>query len=316
MSEPYFSVIINNYNYARFLPAAINSVLRQSFTDYELIVVDDCSTDHSRDVILSYGGKVKPVFLETNGGQAAAFNAGVKASRGKLISFLDSDDVFYPDKLLRVYQTSLEKPDALLIYHQCYNMNVMGEVRPGLHPIRLWDGNLRDRIYRHAESITAQTSLLTFRREFIDKIFPVSQYLNPQAADATIQYLAGLLGEIACIKEPLTLYRMHERSIYSSMDFDDLDNIRGLMRRNEKEYYYINLVLTKLGVKKPFDIMKFRYYLGNICIFNQISRWKFLRGILFNPNFNSWKEKLGYINYILKKRQDYLRSKQCGQQHL
>ncbi len=306
---PYFSVIITNYNYARFLPQAINSVLRQSFTDFELIVVDDCSTDHSRDVILSYGDKIKPVFLERNGGQGAAFNAGVKVSKGKFISFLDADDTFTPDKLLRIHEVSLQKPNATMIYNLCYNTDVMGEPMPGLHPQRIWEGDLSAKLYSYSESITAQTSLLTFNSEFIHKVFPICQYFNRQAADASIQYLACLLGEIVCVREPLTLYRIHGSNIYNGMDFTKLETIRTFIRRNEKEYYYVNSVLARLGETRRLDIMKYRYYLGNLCIFNMISRWRFVRGILFNPNFKSWQDKKGFINYIFRKRQEYLRSK-------
>lgn len=311
MNNPCFSVIISNYNYARFLPQAINSVLTQSFDDYELIVVDDCSTDHSRDVILSYGDKIKPVFLDKNGGQGAAFNAGVAASTGRLISFLDADDVFHRDKLLRVYQTASKKPNAIMIYHQCYNTNVMGEIISGIHPTRMLEGNLSGRIYQYGEAITPQTSLLTFRSDFIQKIFPICPYFNRQAGDASIMFLACLAGEIACIREVLAYYRLHGNNVFSSSNLNKVETIRRFMRRNEKEYYYMNSVLPRLGINKPIDIMKYRFHLGNLLIFDQISKWKFLARILPNPNFNSWKDKTGYIKYIFRKRQEYLRSRIC-----
>jgi len=315
MSRPYFSVIINNYNYARFLPDAINSVLKQSFTDYEIIVVDDCSTDNSRDVILSYGDKIRPVFLERNGGQGSACNAGVEASKGELISFLDADDVFYKDKLMRVYEAAQKKPNAILIYHQCYNTNIIGEILSGPHPTRLWQGDLRKKIYRHAESMLPQTSLLTFRSDFLHKIFPMSQFFTREAADALIQYLAALSGEVACIPEPLVLYRIHGNNAYSANDFNNLEMIHKFMRRNEKEYYYINSMLPKLGVNKRLDAVKFRYYRGNLFIFNYIGWWKFLPNILLNPNFNNWNEKLGFIKYTVRKRREYLRGKKCNEHH-
>src|SRR5713226_5859186 len=85
------SIIVNNYNYGRFLKDAIDSALHQSYPGVEVIVVDDGSTDHSREIIASYGDRIIPV-LKENGGQASAFNAGFSQSRGKVIFFLDSDD--------------------------------------------------------------------------------------------------------------------------------------------------------------------------------------------------------------------------------
>ncbi len=74
-SKPLVSILINNYNYGRFLSKAIDSALNQEYQNIEVIVVDDGSTDDSRKIIESYGERIKPV-LKENGGQASAFNAG------------------------------------------------------------------------------------------------------------------------------------------------------------------------------------------------------------------------------------------------
>src|SRR6516165_1862808 len=91
------TIIINNYNYGRFLAAAIESALNQTYVNTEIVVVDDGSTDDSRQVIVGYGDRVRPV-LKANGGQASAFNAGFAASTGDVICMLDADDLFYPNK--------------------------------------------------------------------------------------------------------------------------------------------------------------------------------------------------------------------------
>src|SRR5437764_4532232 len=89
------SIIISSYNYARFLGAAIDSALAQTYPHCEVIVVDDGSTDESRDILASYGTRIVPVFKE-NGGQASSMNAGVRASKGDVLIFLDSDDLLFP----------------------------------------------------------------------------------------------------------------------------------------------------------------------------------------------------------------------------
>src|SRR5687768_1880208 len=92
------SVLINNYNYGRYLRQCIDSALSQDWRDFEVIVVDDGSTDMSREIIASYAGSIIPVF-KTNGGQASCFNAGFAEATGDIIFMLDADDAFLPGKL-------------------------------------------------------------------------------------------------------------------------------------------------------------------------------------------------------------------------
>src|SRR5215472_15286712 len=98
LSRPLVSIIINNYNYGRFLDSAIESAVAQDYSPKEIVVVDDGSTDNSRDVIGTYGERVSAIFQQ-NSGQATAFNAGVKTSRGQILCFLDSDDWFGAGKI-------------------------------------------------------------------------------------------------------------------------------------------------------------------------------------------------------------------------
>ena len=93
--NPKVSILINNYNYGRFLAEAIDSALAQTYKNLEVIVVDDGSTDNSREIIASYSDRIVPV-LKENGGQASAFNAGFERARSDWIAFLDSDDIFFP----------------------------------------------------------------------------------------------------------------------------------------------------------------------------------------------------------------------------
>ena len=104
MSEPRSaSIIISSYNYGRFLSEAIESALSQTYAPTEVIVVDDGSTDHSRDIIASYGDRITPL-LKENGGQASAFNSGFRVSRGEVIFFLDSDDLLLPTVVERALE--------------------------------------------------------------------------------------------------------------------------------------------------------------------------------------------------------------------
>ena len=102
MNAPRASIVITNYNYGRFIARCIDSAPAQSYPDTEVVVVDDASRDHSREIIQSYGKRVVPVLQERNGGQGAAFNAGFRACQGDVVLFLDADDWLYPDAAARV----------------------------------------------------------------------------------------------------------------------------------------------------------------------------------------------------------------------
>lgn len=96
--KPLVSVIIPNYNYANYLREAIDSVLTQTYSNIEIIVVDDGSEDDSRKVLEAYGDRITPIFQE-NSGVSAARNNGVKHSKGEYVAFLDADDIWLPKKI-------------------------------------------------------------------------------------------------------------------------------------------------------------------------------------------------------------------------
>lgn len=98
MTQPLISVIIPAHNYARYLPAAIDSVLAQDYTNIELIVIDDGSTDDTPEVLTTLAGRIRSL-RQPNGGIASARNTGYRLAHGDFIAFLDADDLFTPGRL-------------------------------------------------------------------------------------------------------------------------------------------------------------------------------------------------------------------------
>lgn len=109
------SVIIPTYNRANFLKEAIDSVLSQTFNNFELIVVDDGSTDNTRDIIAKYSPKIKYIY-QPNAGVSAARNRGISATKCRYISFLDSDDLWKPSKLECQVDFMENNADSLISY--------------------------------------------------------------------------------------------------------------------------------------------------------------------------------------------------------
>lgn len=107
---PKVSVIIPTYNRAIYVTKAIDSVLAQSYRDYEIIVVDDGSTDNTKDALEPYMNRIKYIYQQ-NTGVSAARNTGIEASQGKWIAFLDSDDEWLPEKLSIQMKDISENPE-------------------------------------------------------------------------------------------------------------------------------------------------------------------------------------------------------------
>jgi glycosyltransferase involved in cell wall biosynthesis len=96
MQFPLVSIVINNFNYGRFLVRAIESALAQTYENVEVIVVDDGSTDESRGILEGFRDRAS-IILKENSGQAGAFNVGIKAAQGLFTLLLDSDDYLLPE---------------------------------------------------------------------------------------------------------------------------------------------------------------------------------------------------------------------------
>jgi teichuronic acid biosynthesis glycosyltransferase TuaG len=96
------SIITPSYNSSKFIKDCVNSVFSQTYKNWEMIIVDDCSEDNSKEIISELSTKdkrIKPIFLEKNVGAAEARNTAIRQSKGKYVAFLDSDDLWNPKKL-------------------------------------------------------------------------------------------------------------------------------------------------------------------------------------------------------------------------
>ncbi|MGD9335327.1 MAG: glycosyltransferase [Desulfobacterales bacterium] len=109
--KPLISVIIPTYNRGWIIKEAIDSVMAQNYRDFELIIVDDGSTDNTSDILNSYHGDIL-VFRQENRGVSAARNRGIVEASGRFIAFLDSDDLWLPQKLFRQVEFFNKNPDA------------------------------------------------------------------------------------------------------------------------------------------------------------------------------------------------------------
>jgi glycosyltransferase involved in cell wall biosynthesis len=217
-ARPLVSVIINNYNYARFLREAIDSALSQAYCPIEVIVVDDGSSDHSRELIMTYERAVTPVFKE-NSGQASAFNAGIAASHGDILCFLDSDDYFYAGKVATIVEIAISSNVArpLMIHHRLRISREAG--KPGQEEFlgKTHDNplNLADyaRKYKFMYYAAGATTGISITRGLAHLLFPLPENIRVSADDFLV-YGASLVGELHFSGEVLGAYRVHGGNLW------------------------------------------------------------------------------------------------------
>ncbi|MGB3514309.1 MAG: glycosyltransferase [Microcoleaceae cyanobacterium] len=135
---PRVTIIIATYNNAHYILEAIASIFHQTYTSYEIIIIDDGSTDNTRQVLAPYLDKIRYVYQE-NKGVSHARNLGLEMARGEFISFLDADDFFLPDKLAKQVACFDARPSLGIVHSGWRLVNEKGEK---ISDIELWHGSL------------------------------------------------------------------------------------------------------------------------------------------------------------------------------
>nr|WP_288665089.1 glycosyltransferase [uncultured Dorea sp.] len=164
MENELVSIVMVNYNQEKFLKKAIDSVLIQTYKNWELIIVDDGSTDRSVDIIKEYeDDRIKPIFLQENSHICIATNTGFAAVNGKYIARLDSDDIWEKEKLEKQMDFLQQNPDAKVCFTQIELIDENGE-------------NIND---REPELLSLYNSRQKSREEWIKFFFFVGNSLLP-----------------------------------------------------------------------------------------------------------------------------------------
>ena len=204
------TIIIDNYNYARFLKDSIESALAQTYRNVEVIVVDDGSTDNSRDILQDYEGRVTAI-LKENGGQGSAFNRGFAASHGDVILFLDSDDILLPQAMEKAMpffdDASVVKVHWPLLLAD-KDGNTSGKLFPGP---TLPDGNFCDTVFSLGPThlLSAPGCGNAWSRWYLSRVMPLDEDVFANGCDTYLFELAPAYGVIRALEEPETLYRQH-----------------------------------------------------------------------------------------------------------
>ena len=202
MRAPKVSVVVPAYNSADYTVETVDSILAQTYGDFELIVVDDGSTDHTREAMEAYGDRIQYIYKE-NGGACSARNFGIAMSRGEYVACLDCDDLWLPEKLGRSVAALDEHLDWALVFTPCLLIDAEGGViglsnyRPDLSRAFF---ELLKRNYIVAATVVMRRTHLGPAGPFDENIF------IPADWDLWLRLVRE--HPIGCIEMPLSKYRM------------------------------------------------------------------------------------------------------------
>ena len=208
IEPPKVSVIIPSYNCAQYLPQAIESVLKQTYTAYEIIVIDDGSTDNTKEVINPYLDKIRYLFQD-NQGVSEARNRGLYLARGELIAFLDADDIFLSHKLKEQVSIFEEQPHIGIVNSGFRIIKDNGDV---VMDVERWHEipDLTPEVWLLHKPVLP--SAMMFRREWFDRFGGFDRRLF-SCEDVEITLRMVIKGcEATWLPSVTVCYRRHNRS--------------------------------------------------------------------------------------------------------
>ena len=212
---PAVSVIVPAYNGAWCVARAIDSVIAQTFPDFELIVVDDGSTDDTAAVLNAYGDRLR-VVRKTNGGLSSARNAGIAAARGHHVAFLDADDWWLPDKL--AFQVALMEANPELVFCstaariESPDGEVLGEWACGRSPLSTLEA-----IFAANAFVAGSGSAVLARRDVFTRTGGFDEHLR-SLEDIDMWMRLAAIGGYACVPQPLTVILKRPGSMSGNLD--------------------------------------------------------------------------------------------------
>ena len=257
------SVIVPNYNHAQFLHQRIDSILAQSFQDFELILLDDCSTDNSREVMESYRDNPRvslEVFNEVNGGSPfKQWDKGMALANGEWIWIAESDDWAEPTFLERMMEEVKKVPDCSLAYANTWWVDEKGNKlweTPNSDKVTVFTGNDFIKQKLSVCNSIANVSECIFRR---DKYRPAENERYEWmrlCGDWFFYVLLAEQGSVVEVEQPLSYYRQHGSNVSEASEHKGLTFLEGV---NVLEYMIDHNGLKATDYAKSWGRMWAKY---------------------------------------------------------
>jgi glycosyltransferase involved in cell wall biosynthesis len=215
---PAVSVVIPTYNRAAYLGQAIESVRQQTFQDWELVVVDDGSTDHTRTVVAQHLDPTQIRYLyQPHRERSTARNRGLEASSGPLVTFLDADDLWMPEKLVKQVAAMEQHPDIGLCYTLARRINGQGAALDAVRDVQVLAGWVLPHILRRN---CIGTSSVMIRRSCLEQVGVFDEHLPVYGReDWDLWIRIARRYAVLPIREELTLHRVYEGNSSQEQNF-------------------------------------------------------------------------------------------------
>lgn len=248
MKKPFFSIIIPVYNSADTVIETLGSVLAQTFKDYEIIVINDGSTDQSKVIIEDYfrkNSQLRNIFIDQlqNRGVAYARNIGIQRASAEYIAFLDADDIWYSDKLQRVFSVLNDEPTVDLVCHDEFmklNNKVIARLSCCPNPKatkKIYDYLLLKRNCIFTSSVVVNKLKIIEAGLFSENFTAGSDY--------ECWLRLALKGKFFFLNAPLGEYRIRNLTIQSDVD-NAVASIISIVDIHYRNYYKKNDIISKL----------------------------------------------------------------------
>lgn len=301
------SIIIPNFNYEDFVAAAIDSALALDWPHTEVIVVDDGSTDRSREVMARYADRVQ-IIHQDNAGQLHACNAGFAKATGDLVMFLDSDDMVAPSlmhKVSAVWHKGVSKVQV-----QMFLVDAAGKPTGGYLP-QYHGTPTPKQITRWASTAmsypTPPGSGNLYARAFLNKIFPLTEVCG-NMSDSCCLAASPHVGEVLTVPEPLVAYRVHGKNAGAVTTLNAAQLIRQLVKTRQR-FDYARDIARQYGGHVADDALNrslnyLPYRLGSLIIAGDAhpiagdSRGAVLLDMLkasLTPQGRAWTGRLSFV---------------------
>jgi glycosyltransferase involved in cell wall biosynthesis len=227
------SVVVTTYNYERFIIDALDSVLAQTLQPFEVVVIDDGSTDDTARIVAAFADRGVRYVRQSNGGAAAARNRGIRETTGDLVGFLDADDIWLPTKLERQVEYLARNPDAVMVSGQKIWWDFERDTRR-IEVIRELDGSKQRREICITNTV-GNPSMVLVRRDAIRRAGPFDETLR-WGQDWEFFIRIASLGRVGVDVDPVIIYRWHDGGLSHERRSERLSVLHSISRRAIANY--------------------------------------------------------------------------------
>lgn len=251
----FFSIVIPLYNKANHIESTLKSVLDQTFTDYEIIIVNDESTDESETVVNSFDDKRIQIYNQKNQGVSVARNLGIEKSKGKLIAFLDADDYWFSDHLEELFNLYHKYPSCG-IYCSRYKIRVAKnrfQIPKHYEIDKSFRGILRDYFFSSRPFRITWTSSLAIPKEILQKFGGFTPSIS-NGQDLELWTKIGIYHQVAITNKITTIYNYDipnsvTKNNINSMNLMDFEQFKTAEEQNTSLKKFLDLYRIEYGLR-------------------------------------------------------------------